>query len=104
MTEGEEKPKLGPFIAGLYIATVRSGEAAESILREEGEKLTPKQKAYLEHVIEEGKRPRSSSKSMGYASSPSSLKNLFSFQVKTVKLRAVAEYAREGSGLSRNTW
>lgn len=59
MTEGEEeKPKLGPFIAGLYTAAVRSGEAAESILMEEGEKLTPKQKAYLRHVIEEGKRAR----------------------------------------------
>lgn len=55
-TKGEGR--VGPFIAGLYTAAVRSGEAAESILREEGEKLTPEQRAYLEHVIEEGRRAR----------------------------------------------
>ncbi|MEM2614177.1 MAG: hypothetical protein QXO15_08140 [Nitrososphaerota archaeon] len=54
----EEKPKLGPFIAGLYTAAVRNSEAAKNILKEEGEKLTPEQRAYLEHVIEEGKRAR----------------------------------------------
>ncbi|MEM2188973.1 MAG: hypothetical protein QXG35_06545 [Nitrososphaerota archaeon] len=55
-TKGEGR--VGPFIAGLYTAAVRGGEAAEKILREEGDKLTPEQKAYLEHVIEEGKRAR----------------------------------------------
>lgn len=53
-----EGGRMGPFIAGLYVAAVRSGEAAEKILREEGDRLTPGQRAYLEHVIEEGRRAR----------------------------------------------
>ncbi|MEM4976421.1 MAG: hypothetical protein QXT64_03745 [Desulfurococcaceae archaeon] len=48
--------RVGPFIAGLYMAAVKSGEAAEKILREEGDKLTPEQRDYLYHVIEEGKK------------------------------------------------
>ncbi|MEM4619935.1 MAG: hypothetical protein QW607_06945 [Desulfurococcaceae archaeon] len=55
-TKGEGR--VGPFIAGLYGALLRSAEAAEEILREEGDRLTPEQKAYYMHVIREGEIAR----------------------------------------------
>ncbi|MEM4977365.1 MAG: hypothetical protein QXT64_08585 [Desulfurococcaceae archaeon] len=49
------KGRVGPFIAGLYTAAVRSAEAAINIMKEKEGKLTPEDIAYLKHVIREGK-------------------------------------------------
>ncbi|MEM4828010.1 MAG: hypothetical protein QXK07_08235 [Desulfurococcaceae archaeon] len=49
------KGRVGPFIAGLYTAHIRSAEAAIRLMKEEGDKLTPEDIAYLKHVIREGK-------------------------------------------------
>uniref|UniRef100_A0A7C4DBX5 Uncharacterized protein n=1 Tax=Staphylothermus marinus TaxID=2280 RepID=A0A7C4DBX5_STAMA len=49
---------VGPFIAGLYSSILRNAEAAEEILREEGDRLTPEQKAYYMHMIREGEKAR----------------------------------------------
>ncbi|MEM1606369.1 MAG: hypothetical protein QXW41_09015 [Fervidicoccaceae archaeon] len=49
------KGRVGPFIAGLYSAAVASAEAAIRLMKEEGDKLTPEDIAYLKHVIREGK-------------------------------------------------
>ncbi|MEM2093826.1 MAG: hypothetical protein QXI32_00845 [Candidatus Bathyarchaeia archaeon] len=70
--EAGERPKLGPFLAAVYSWGVRSGEAAERIMAREGNRLTPEQKAYLQHVIEEGRRARRFLEEHGIHLKPSS--------------------------------
>ena len=54
--EKSDYPGVGPFILGLYLASIKNAEAAERILEEKGGELTPEQREYLMHVVEEGRR------------------------------------------------
>ena len=56
--ESDKYPGVGPFILGMYLAGVKSGESAERILSEMGSELTEEERRYLEHVVDEGRRCR----------------------------------------------